>query len=117
METTFPIEGTLQAIGLALLGIALTVGTLALILRQVSSKSIEASDGCKFSSEEECRLYEIALQKLKPLYEINASNTNNTYGFNQDFLEILKNKGFNDLKTLLKYSSEIQKLSELLKNE
>ncbi len=107
-----PLSPVLSAL-IAFLGIAFTVGTLALIFKQVQGKVIEASDGTRFNSEESCRAYESTLDRLKPLYQESDSSLDKVLGFSQGFLELLKNTGFRDLKTLLKYKGDIQKLVEL----
>ncbi len=115
MANTLLTLGPFQFIGIALLGIALTVGALLVILRQ--GEVIEASDGTRFKSKEACISYEATLETLKPLYEENDSNAYKSFGFKQDFIELLKTTGFKDLKTLMKYRDDIQKLVELFKNK
>ena len=114
MEYALQNLGPLQSFLISLLGIFFTAGTLALVFRQVSGKSIQASDGTRFSSEEARNSYELAIEKLKPLYEENDINTEKMYGFTQGFLHKLKVSGFKDLQSLVRFKSDIQKLVDLL---
>ncbi len=113
MESTLQNPGPIQAILITLLGIALTVGILTLVFRQVSVKKIKATDGTLFNSEEACKEYEIALNKLNPLYKEDSKNLDKAFGFSEGFLNLLKTTGFNDVKVLLKYKSDLQNLVKL----
>ncbi len=117
MGNTFLTLGPIQSIGIGLLGIALTIGTLTLILRQGTVQGIEASDGTKFSSEEARSAYEAMLKNLKPLYEEDESRMEKGLQFQRGFLGFLKKSGFNDLKTLLIYKDDIKRLVELFEKE
>ncbi len=117
MENTLQTLNPILSIGIVLSGIALTVGTFILIFKQGASKTIVASDGTRFNSEDACSKYEASLERLKPLYDSNDGNMDKTYGFKEGFLETLKNGGFKDVKTLIKYRAEFEKLEEFFETK
>ena len=97
-----------------MLGLLLTVLVLFLLLRE--QKSIQASDGTRFSSEEACRDYEAVLERVKTLYyeKEKKSSSTLTLGLRAEFLKLLKEEGFGEVKTLIKYRDDIKILAELL---
>ncbi len=117
MGNTLLTLGPIQSIGIALAGIGLTAVTFILLFRQGEVITLEASDGTKFRTEEARNSYEALLQKLKPIYEEDELKVNKDFGFKEGFLGLLKSNGFSDLKTLLTFRDDIQKLVELLENK
>ncbi len=113
---SFAALGSLQFVGIAITGILLTAFLLFLILRE--QKTIKAIDGTAFASEEACRTYEILLDKMSKLYAASEKNSvRETFGLKPEFLQLLKNEGFSEVKTLIKYRKEFEQLTNLFNQE
>ncbi len=82
------------------------------------SRKYEAKDGTKFSTESELKKYSDLLTKLESIYEEKnfQSSNNEILDIKVDFLIQLKNKGFPDLKTLLRFKNDFIKLVRLLED-
>ena len=114
---SFASVSPLLYVGIALAGILLTALVLFFLLRE--QKSIEAQDGTRFSSEKACRDYETLVEKLNALYVVDADKPANSLklGLRPDFLQLLKEEGFSELKILLKYQEDFRKLVFLFDDE
>ena len=105
-----------QYSGIVLAGFLLTALVLFLLLRE--QKSVKAVDGTIFSSEEARRAYESVFKRVDNLYSENDKNSGKvTLGFKSEFLKLLQNDGFADVKTLLIYREDFKKLVELFQEE
>ncbi len=109
----FATIGPLQIAGIAIAGTALTSLLLFLLLRE--QKSILASDGTRFSSESARNAYEEILSDITNLYleTTNKSASNDKFGISKEFLKLLKEQGFQETKTLIKFRSDFVKLAKL----
>ena len=108
----FAALGPIQYVGIAIVGVLLTVGFLFFLLRE--QKNIKASDGTLFSSEEARQAYEELLKKVSILYLDNVKKeSSELFGMQMTFIKVLQTEGFKDAKTLLKYKDDFKKLVEL----
>ena len=110
---SFSALGPVQFVAIAIGGVFLTALCLFFLLRE--QKSIQAVDGTRFSSEEACRAYEEVLERINTLYlNIGKKPTRDmNLGFHPDFLTLLKNEGFKEVKTLMTYRDDFKRLVEL----
>ncbi len=103
----------LQALGIGAFGLILTAFTLYFLFKQ--SKSIQASDGTRFSTEAQCREYETILLKINSIYQSMDPNAqSDTYGIQSSFISLLFDKGFKEPKTLIKYKNDFQIITDIL---
>ncbi len=116
MLSNFNVPGVIRIIGIAVLGVLATFSVLFLILRE--GTSIKASDGKAFSTEEECVAYEVVLQKVKRLYTSkgNEAPSYEDIGLQVGFVNLLTEKGFQDVQTLMKYQDDFKKLVSLFES-
>ena len=112
----FAALGPLQYLGIAISGVLLTATFLFFLLRE--QKNIKATDGTSFSSEEACKAYEAILVRINTLY-LDAGNKSSTetFGLEATFIKLLKEEGFKDSKTLIKYKDEFKKLYDVLNQD
>ena len=75
-----------------------------------------STDGELFDSQSDLDAYQKLLEKTLPLFSYDESKDNNklVLGFNKSFLNTLRNEGFSDLKTIVKYRKDIQAFSDLI---
>ena len=80
-----------------------------------------ASDDSTFNSQEACDAYESLLKRISFLYEDESSTKNRSKkeisGMKPSFIKLLKEGGFKDLKTLVKYKDDLKKLVDLFELE
>ena len=104
--------GSLQYVGIALVGVGLTVTVLFFLLRE--QNNIKASDGTLFASEVACKRYEAVLEKVNAFYIDNGSKSSTElFGIQMTFIKLLK-EGFKDSKMIINYKEDFQRLSDLL---
>ena len=89
---------------------------LVFLFKNINKKSFTAIDGSVFSSQSELELYEKLYDKTKPLFFVDSqkSSSQPILGFDNLFLSKLTSDGFPDLKTLIKYRSQLKLLSDLI---
>ena len=113
---SFSALGPLQYAGIGLAGIVLTALVLFFLLRE--QKSIKALDGTLFSSDEACLAYEAACKRFEKLYSQSDKNSSSAnLGFQTEFLKLLKKDGFVDVKTLLAFRDDFNKLVAMFNDE
>ena len=113
---SFAALGPFQYVGIAFAGVLLTVAFLFLLLRE--QKSFLAIDGTRFASEKACNAYDEVFERMNLLYLKDEKNSeSSTLGLQVAFLTLLKEKGFQETKTLMKYRDQFIKLSNLLTQE
>ena len=86
------------------------------LFKSINKKSFTAEDGSVFASQSDLDLYQTLYEKTKPLFypEEQPNSSQLILGFEQIFLSKLRNDGFKDLKTLVKYRKQFKLLSELI---
>ena len=107
---TSPIALTLILTGIFILLL------LVLVFIAQQKNRFKASDGTSFSSEKEGLAYEAMLKKIIPLYDCLKGErlAEESLGLNVGFLELLKEKGFSEIKTFMAYREDFKKIAELL---
>ena len=99
---------------------ALTIAILVLglfLIRSSSKKNYKSKDGTSFINEEDCKKYDLLLDKLNCLYiddDANQKSSNNLLGLKADFIRKIRTSSFPDLKTLLQYKADFIKLGRIL---
>ncbi len=113
---SFAALTTFQYLGIALSGFLLTGLFLFFLLRE--QKSYIAIDGTKFSSEKACEAYNKVFERVNLLYiKPENKSESTTLGLSASFIRLLKERGFEETKTLIKYREEFIRLSKLLSTE
>ena len=104
--------GPLQWAFIAITGLFLTAFLLFLILRKDNQNFFKASDGKLFSDEESRNTYEATLQQVKNLFYNEDKKVINDikYGFQEGFLNKLRETAFTDASVLLRYKKDFEKL-------
>ena len=105
---------TLIAIAIFIL---LAIGFLILFLfKSINKKNYKAQDGSLFDSQADLDIYQSLYDKTKTLFSDNneEDSPNPVLGLNNSFLIKLKNGGFPDLKTIIKYRQQFKVLSDLI---
>ncbi len=79
-------------------------------------ETFKASDGSLFMNKEDYEIYENLTIKLAPLFNDSKGNDKliNSLGLDTTFVDLLKNKGFKDLKSIIIYKEQFATLSILL---
>ncbi len=105
---------TLIAITSFLLGAILLL--LIFLFKSINKKTFKADDGSTFDNKYDLELYIRLYEKTKPLFLIDKdlSSTTPLLGFENSFLIKLKNGGFSDLKTVIKYRKQFNLLRDLI---
>ncbi len=104
--------GTLQYVGIALVGVVSTSVVLFFLLRD--QRNIKASDGTLFSSEEACKSYEVVLDRVNALFlDTQNQSAKELLGFQIAFLNLLKGS-FTDAKLIIRYKDDFKRLVELI---
>ncbi len=108
------MDKTLIAIGFFLL--LAIVFILLFLFKSISKSGFKASDGNIFASQADLDIYQNLLERTKPLFSSDPAKASSDLilGFDTSFLNKLKNGGFIDLKTLIKYRNQFQLLSDLI---
>ena len=104
--------GPLQWSFISITGLFLTAFLLFLILRKDNQNLFKASDGKLFSDEESRNTYEATLQQVKNLFYNEDKKVINDikYGFQEGFLNKLRETAFTDASVLLRYKKDFEKL-------
>ncbi len=86
------------------------------LFKSINKKSFTAEDGSVFANKSELEIYQKLYEKTKPLFffDEDGSPAELILGFQKSFLTKLTKDGFADLKTLIKYRTQIKSLSELI---
>ena len=86
------------------------------LFKSINKKSFKAEDGSVFDTQEDLDIYEDLYEKTKPLFNVNNEDPSSfpVLGFQKSFLTKIKNDGFTDLKTLIKYRKQFKELSNLI---
>ena len=108
------MDTTLIAIAFFLL-IAI-VFLLLFLFKSINKKSFKADDGSVFANEEDLDLYNELYTRTSSLFldEDTQNESKDLLGFEKPFLNRLKNDGFTDLKTLIKFRKQFELLSNLI---
>ena len=104
-------------ISLLLIIAALLIGLAFIIYLLVSNgnkKRFISIDGTNFTNEESCLEYNALIEKLSPLYQDDLSSNKEILGLSVSFIKDMRNKGFNELKTLISYKQDLNDLVKLL---
>ena len=86
------------------------------IFLRTQKKVFIAIDGTKFQTEEECKEYEKYLERFNGVYNYDFNQSNQPdkiLGLSSEFIKCLKEEGFSEVKTLIKYREQFKLLSEL----
>ena len=95
----------------------LAIVSLFLILfKNINKKSFIAEDGSVFKNQSDLDTYQRLYEKTMPLFSSADDNgsSQESLGFDKTFLNNLTTDGFKDLKTLIRYRSQIKSLSDLI---
>ena len=89
---------------------------LLFLFKSIKKKSFKAEDGSVFESQSDLDIYQSLYDKTKTLFSDFDENSSDQQilGFQTSFLNKLNKAGFSDLKTLVKYRSQIKLLSDLI---
>ena len=92
------------------------VFVLIFSFKNIKTKSFTADDGSVFGNQTDLDLYEKLYEKTKPLFLVDDQPNSKKLilGFENTFLSILTREGFPDLKTLIKFRSQLKLLSDLI---
>ena len=113
---SFVALGPLQYVEIAFAGFLLTGLFLFFLLRE--QKSYIAIDGTRFSSEKSCEAYNKVFERVNLLYiESENKSESSTLGLPAPFIKLLKERGFEETKILMKYRQEFIRLAKLLSTE
>ena len=89
---------------------------LIFLFKSIKTKSFTAVDGSVFDTQSDLEVYQKLYDQTKPLFNVEENNagTQPILGFQKTFLVMLTNQGFPDLKTLIKYRTQLKALSDLI---
>ena len=97
--------------------IVLAIAFLFIFLfKSFNKKTFKSADGSVFNKKSDLEAYECLYEQTKQLfesYEVKGSSQE-ILGFDKPFLSQLTQKGFPDLKTLVKYKKQIALLLDLI---
>tara|TARA_Y100001968_G_scaffold315773_1_gene342749 strand:+ start:747 stop:1079 length:333 start_codon:yes stop_codon:yes gene_type:complete len=105
---------TLIAIAVLLLIAIVSLGLF--LFKSINKKSFIAQDGSVFDSKSDLDLYQNLYDKTKPLFcpDDLKGSAQQILGFEKIFITKLKQDGFPDLKSLVKYRNQFKLLSDLI---
>ncbi len=108
MDTTFILIGVFIFLVFVLL--------VFFLLTNLKKENFVANDGSIFTSQYDLDLYHDLIIKTQPLFEPDETNSKSKtiLGYDKIFIANLKNDGFKDLKTLVKYRNQFKALSALI---
>ena len=95
----------------------LSIGFLFLYLsNSIKKKSFVADDGSVFENQSDLEVYQSLYERINPLFTVVEDKSINQpiLGFDKSFLIKLTTEGFQDLKTLVKYRSQLKSLSDMI---
>ncbi len=103
-------------IAIAIILLLAIVLLILFLLKSINKQSFAAEDGSVFETQSDLDSYLGLYEKTKPLFALLDANSSSqeALGFERSFLLKLKNGGFDDLKSLIKYRTQIKLLSELI---
>ena len=103
-------------IGIIFIVVLAIVFLLLFLFKNIKKKSFIADDGSVFKNQLDLDLYQSLYSKTKPLFSIESdkSPSQEILGFDKSFLIKLTSEGFKDLKSLVKYRSQLKLLSDLI---
>ena len=92
------------------------VSILLFLFKSVNKKTFKADDGSVFKDQSDLDVYQKLYVNTKELFTLDdeKGSSQSIMGFEKSFLTNLTKQGFPDLKSLVKYRKQIQKLSDLI---
>ena len=89
---------------------------LLFLFRSINKKSFIADDGSVFDNQSDLELYQSLYERTKELFSVLDDKDANKeiLGFDKLFLNKAINEGFKDLKTIVKYRTQLKSLSDLI---
>ena len=86
------------------------------MFNSIRKQTFIAKDGTIFLTQSDLNAYQVLLEKTKPLFFFDEDEIEPSLilGLDKAFLIKFRREGFNDLKTIVKYSTQIKILSDLI---